>query len=303
METQTMLADQLHASLLDAADRHNAAQALVWLDACRRLTADAPEPAACRRLFSVANRQLAALTLLPKAAIKALQAQRVLAAEAWSPGDAGRALLLLRALAAGADPALAFDLYRGGDSLEQQAVVKALILLPKPETGWRWPPTPAAATWPACSRRWLATTPTRRNSFPISISTSWCSRPCSPARRRGVSPAWNGAGAQSWNTWWPPTPASDAPPAAACPTTSFSYCKDCIMKMFDPHIHMTSRTTDDYQAMSRAGISVVVEPAFWMGQPRRHVGSFDDYFLSLLGWERFRAAQFGIRHFCTGPQP
>ncbi|BBH15561.1 MULTISPECIES: TatD family hydrolase [Chromobacterium] len=71
------------------------------------------------------------------------------------------------------------------------------------------------------------------------------------------------------------------------------------MKMFDPHIHMTSRTTDDYQAMSRAGISVVVEPAFWMGQPRRHVGSFDDYFLSLLGWERFRAAQFGIRHFCT----
>ncbi|NHR08628.1 hydrolase TatD [Chromobacterium haemolyticum] len=72
-----------------------------------------------------------------------------------------------------------------------------------------------------------------------------------------------------------------------------------MMKMFDPHIHMTSRTTDDYQAMSRAGISVVVEPAFWMGQPRRHVGSFDDYFLSLLGWERFRAAQFGIRHFCT----
>lgn len=71
------------------------------------------------------------------------------------------------------------------------------------------------------------------------------------------------------------------------------------MKMFDPHIHMTSRTTDDYQAMNRAGISVVVEPAFWMGQPRRHVGSFDDYFLSLLGWERFRAAQFGIRHFCT----
>ncbi|MCS3805629.1 hypothetical protein HNO92_003230 [Chromobacterium alkanivorans] len=135
METQTMLADQLHASLLDAADRHNAAQALVWLEACRRLTAVEPEPAAARRLFSVANRQLAALTLLPKAAIKALQAQQVLAAEAWSPGDAGRALLLLRALAAGAGPALAFDLYRGGDSLEQQAVVKALILLPRPE-GW-----------------------------------------------------------------------------------------------------------------------------------------------------------------------
>jgi predicted metal-dependent TIM-barrel fold hydrolase len=71
------------------------------------------------------------------------------------------------------------------------------------------------------------------------------------------------------------------------------------MNMFDPHIHMTSRTTDDYQAMRAAGISVVIEPAFWMGQPRTHVGSFDDYFLSLLGWERFRASQFGIRHFCT----
>ena len=71
------------------------------------------------------------------------------------------------------------------------------------------------------------------------------------------------------------------------------------MKMFDPHIHMTSRTTDDYAAMAAAGIVAVVEPAFWLGQPRTHVGSFEDYFLSLTGWERFRASQFGIRHFCT----
>jgi hypothetical protein len=71
------------------------------------------------------------------------------------------------------------------------------------------------------------------------------------------------------------------------------------MKMFDPHIHMTSRTTDDYAAMAKAGIVAIVEPAFWLGQPRIHAGSFEDYFNSLLGWERFRAAQFGIRHFCT----
>lgn len=71
------------------------------------------------------------------------------------------------------------------------------------------------------------------------------------------------------------------------------------MKLFDPHIHMTSRTTDDYQAMAAAGIVAIVEPAFWLGQPRTHVGSFEDYFLSLVGWERFRASQFGIRHFCT----
>ena len=71
------------------------------------------------------------------------------------------------------------------------------------------------------------------------------------------------------------------------------------IKMFDPHIHMTSRTTDDYAAMAEAGIVAIVEPAFWLGQPRTHGGSFEDYFNSLLGWERFRASQFGIRHFCT----
>lgn len=71
------------------------------------------------------------------------------------------------------------------------------------------------------------------------------------------------------------------------------------MKLFDPHIHMTSRTTKDYEEMAREGIVAVVEPAFWVGQPRTHVGTFEDYFLSLLGWERFRASQFGILHFCT----
>jgi len=69
--------------------------------------------------------------------------------------------------------------------------------------------------------------------------------------------------------------------------------------MFDPHIHMTSRTTSDYEDMAREGIVAIVEPAFWVGQPRTHVGTFEDYFLSLLGWERFRASQFGITHFCT----
>ena len=67
----------------------------------------------------------------------------------------------------------------------------------------------------------------------------------------------------------------------------------------DSHIHMTSRTTDDYEAMARAGIVAIIEPAFWMGQPRTEVGSFKDYFSSLVGWERFRASQFGIKHYCT----
>ena len=69
--------------------------------------------------------------------------------------------------------------------------------------------------------------------------------------------------------------------------------------IIDPHIHMTARTTYDYLVMQDAGVVAVIEPAFWLGQPRTSVGSFKDYFSSLVGWERFRAAQFGIRHYCT----
>jgi predicted metal-dependent TIM-barrel fold hydrolase len=62
---------------------------------------------------------------------------------------------------------------------------------------------------------------------------------------------------------------------------------------------MSARTTDDYERMAAAGIVAIVEPAFWLGQPRTQVGSYIDYMSSLVGWERFRAAQFGIRHYCT----
>jgi predicted metal-dependent TIM-barrel fold hydrolase len=71
------------------------------------------------------------------------------------------------------------------------------------------------------------------------------------------------------------------------------------LRIFDPHIHMTSRTTDDYERMRQAGVRIVLEPAFWLGQPRTSVGSFEDYFDSLLGWEPYRAAQYGVRHYCA----
>ncbi|MBA4853400.1 TatD family hydrolase [Emticicia sp. BO119] len=71
------------------------------------------------------------------------------------------------------------------------------------------------------------------------------------------------------------------------------------MKFFDPHIHMTSRTTDDYTALIDAGVVAIIEPAFWLGQPRTGLSSFKDYFSSLVGWERFRSSQFGIKHYCT----
>ncbi len=71
------------------------------------------------------------------------------------------------------------------------------------------------------------------------------------------------------------------------------------MRIFEPHAHMYSRITDDYENMALAGVEAILEPAFWLGQPRTHVGTFLDYFDALLGWERYRAAQFGIHHFCA----
>ena len=56
------------------------------------------------------------------------------------------------------------------------------------------------------------------------------------------------------------------------------------MRFIDPHVHMTSRTTDDYQAMAAAGVVAIIEPAFWLGQPRTTVGAFHDYFASLVGF-------------------
>jgi uncharacterized protein len=66
----------------------------------------------------------------------------------------------------------------------------------------------------------------------------------------------------------------------------------------DPHAHMISRTTDDYEAMARAGVVAVIEPSFWLGQPRTNLGSYLDYLSTILGFEKFRAGQFGIRHYC-----
>jgi len=51
--------------------------------------------------------------------------------------------------------------------------------------------------------------------------------------------------------------------------------------------------------MRDAGIVAILEPAFWVGQPRTHVGTYDDYLKTIIGWERFRASQFGIHHYCT----
>ena len=70
------------------------------------------------------------------------------------------------------------------------------------------------------------------------------------------------------------------------------------MKYIDPHAHMVSRTTDDYQAIAQAGCEALCEPAFWAGFDRATPQGFFDYFRQLTEYEPKRAAKFGIPHFC-----
>jgi hypothetical protein len=70
------------------------------------------------------------------------------------------------------------------------------------------------------------------------------------------------------------------------------------MKAIDPHIHMVSRTTDDYLNLAISGIHTVSEPAFWAGFDRSSADSFRDYFHHLTVTEPARAERFGIRHYC-----
>ena len=67
---------------------------------------------------------------------------------------------------------------------------------------------------------------------------------------------------------------------------------------------MYSRTTDDYDNMSKAGIEVIVQPSFWLGAPRRFVGTFEDYWEHMITFETVRAKEFGIEHFvCVSVNP
>jgi len=67
----------------------------------------------------------------------------------------------------------------------------------------------------------------------------------------------------------------------------------------DPHIHMYSRTTDDYEKMILSGIKTVIEPSFWLGQARTSSKTLIDYWDYLINFERTRAKEFGINHYCA----
>jgi predicted metal-dependent TIM-barrel fold hydrolase len=77
------------------------------------------------------------------------------------------------------------------------------------------------------------------------------------------------------------------------------------MNIIEPHIHMVSRTTDDYQFLARSGVVAITEPAFWAGFDRSCAQSFHDYFRQLTDFEPKRAARYGIQHYtwmCINPK-
>ncbi len=64
------------------------------------------------------------------------------------------------------------------------------------------------------------------------------------------------------------------------------------MDYFDPHIHMVSRITDDYETLAKMGCVAMSEPAFWAGFDRGSVDGFRDYFRQLTEFEPKRAARY-----------
>lgn len=77
------------------------------------------------------------------------------------------------------------------------------------------------------------------------------------------------------------------------------------MKYIDPHVHMVSRTTDDYEALALTGCVAVSEPAFWAGYDRYSAEAFADYYEHITDFEPKRAANYGIQHFawmCLNPK-
>ena len=71
------------------------------------------------------------------------------------------------------------------------------------------------------------------------------------------------------------------------------------MRIFEPHIHLVARTTDDYERLALCGVRAVVEPSFWLGQPRTQVGAFVDYWCSIRDYEHQRAKAVCIDQYHT----
>ena len=178
-------------------------------------------------------------------------------APGWTADDAARALLLA-ALPAGPG--------RGRRPRPSTATATrprsgpccaALPLLPVGAAGG---PAPARRhphqRHPAGRRR---ARPLRRGTSTTPPGGRRCSSACSWACRW---PPWTGstsAPTPSWPRCSPGSPRSAPPPAASMPADAWpcstrALTRRLTMRIFDPHIHMTSRTTDDYERMAAAGV-------------------------------------------------
>ncbi len=223
---------------------------------------------------------------------------------AWTVDDAARALLLA---ALGRPPSADLaDLYRHGDAAERRGVLRALSVLAlgdaaagsgrgrrpherhpadrgraravraEPSTTPRWthavaevrvqrravaalPGLPERAT-PGLARI-LAAYAHERIAAGRDVPAEVWHADRSPSARAGDSTRSRAESRQ-------PGPSAAARP----PRRSRARGRRSRMRIFEPHIHMTSRTTDDYEAMAAAGVSAIVEPAFWLG-PAAHARS------------------------------
>ena len=62
---------------------------------------------------------------------------------------------------------------------------------------------------------------------------------------------------------------------------------------------MYSRITDDYEKLALSGVKTVIEPSFWLGQARTSSKTLFDYWEYIISFERQRALEFGVKHYCA----
>lgn len=75
---------------------------------------------------------------------------------------------------------------------------------------------------------------------------------------------------------------------------------DMSIPIIDPHMHMVSRSVNDYERARLAGIECCIEPAFWSGTDKQYAESFFDYFEQIIDFETDRAERAaGIDHYVT----
>ena len=283
------------AGLWPALEQRVPPEALAWV---REAVADvAADPAAVRSRFPMAGRKVGRAPLDPAASADDVHA--------WTIDDAARTLLLA-ALGDGVEAELA-DLYRYGDAAERRGLLRALPYLPVGDRGGRAgrrrDPHERHAARRRRARPVRDRAPRRRRLRSGGAQVrlhrradraarraaragdgrdrAHARRVRARARRRRARHPRRGVGRDRPAS----RPRAELAAIEAERESAFPDRREAAeralrasperrspMRIFEPHAHMTSRTTDDYEAMAASGVKVLVEPAFWLGQPRTSAG-------------------------------